>query len=110
MKKIVAEICLYGSAASKFGWLVMLADGSMLGDGNPKYESATESVWSACDAIHSARKDFGGNVKIFASGGKQMATTSLCNPGYYGDMKWEPATVYIISAAAIIAASESPAN
>ena len=51
-QKIVAEICLYGTHVAGAGWLAQLADGALLGDGEPRTgRTFTDAVWLACDAI-----------------------------------------------------------
>ena len=107
----VAEICLYGNHETGAGWLARTADGAMLGDGEPRVgRSNTEAVWQACDEVRrsyapSKRLPHQTTVRIFAPGGRRMADTTLGNPGYFGDLKWQAATVLEISAEAIEAAA-----
>lgn len=111
--KLVAEICLYGNGPTGCGagWLARLADGSLLGDGEPKAgRSFTEAVFQACDHVLRAYGACGGRprtaiVRVFASGGERMADTDARHPGYFGDLKWQPATVYVIEAADLNAAA-----
>jgi len=112
--KIVAEICLYGNGAADvgYGWLARLSDGAMLGNGEPRPgRSQTDCLWQACDHVRRLRtmaaqpKPWTGTVRVFAPGGKLMADTDLNHPGYFGDLKWQPATALEISAEAIEAAA-----
>lgn len=105
--QLVAEICLYGNRETGAGWLARMEDGALLGNGEPKAgRSNTEAVWRACDQIGRVLGMCGGRprnatVRVFASGGDLMADTSLTNPATFGDLKWVPATVYVVSAEAI---------
>ena len=104
--KLVGEICLYGNMSIGAGWLATTADGKLLGDGEPRQgRSFTEAVWLACDALRTAGAAVG-KVRVFAAGGERMADTDINHPGYYGSLSWVPATVLVISAAAIEAAAE----
>ncbi len=106
--KLVAEICLYGNGAFDvgYGWLARLADGTLLGDGEPRPTvMKTDCIFRACDAI-SATGLTGGLVRVFSPGGGMMADTDLNHPGYFGDLKWQPATVYVVTAEQIEAAAK----
>lgn len=111
--KVVAEVCLYGNGAADvgYGWLARLDDGTLMGTGEPKPgKTATNCVFEACDKIGRlfgmcGARPRGGMVRVFAAGGERMAETSLSHPDYYGNLKWEPATVYVVSAGDIEAAA-----
>lgn len=105
---IVAEICMYGNHGYGFGFIARCIDGHMIGDGEQKMQSATSALWTACSAI-GPRYD-GGKVRVFAPGGRMMADADLNQPGYFGSLKWVPATVIVISAEAIEAAAAAQAN
>src|SRR4051812_13804456 len=96
--KIVAEICLYGTNAVGAGWLARTAGGRMFGDGSPKMGRAfTEAVWQACDAVRADGIE-SGSVKVYSPDGQRVATADLGRPGYYGDLKWQAAQVYTVTA------------
>lgn len=103
-KKIVAEICLYGTWKVGHGWIAKGADGRMFGTGEPKPgRTCTEAYWEA--ALKMREEGYGpGAVKIFAPGGELMATTNLDQLPIYGALTWTPATMYAISVAALLAA------
>jgi hypothetical protein len=77
----------------------------MIGTGNPvNGRSFNDAVWLACLDM----KEVGikaGMVRIFEPNGKFCADTDINNPGYYGDLKWFPAPVYVIDAKGILAAA-----
>ena len=109
-KKIVAEICMYGGWNRNcvdlgHGWLAQLADGTMLGTGEPTTNfTGTDSLFAACRAIHDAGVK-SGRVRVYMPNGTRMAETDLNHPGYYGELKWVPAVQYVISADELIAAA-----
>lgn len=109
-KTIAAEICLYGTQAVGAGWLARTADGRMFGDGEPNIRrNMTSAVWLACDELRAA--GVSGLVRIFEPTGQMVSTVALDGLKhraipYFGDLKWEAAPVYTISAEALIAASE----
>lgn len=111
-QKVVAEICLYGTTQHGAGWLARTSDGALLGDGELRQgRSFTEAVWLACDAVLRVYGACGGRprngkVRVFAPGGERMADADINHPGYYGDLKWQSATVLEISAEAIEAAAK----
>ncbi len=91
-----AEICLYGTTATGAGWLATTDSGKLLGTGEPMAgRGYTAAVWLACDAIREAG-NIGKKARIYEPSGQRMADTDLTHPGYYGDLKWMPATVYLI--------------
>jgi hypothetical protein len=95
-KTIVGEICLYGNRQTGAGWLASTLHSERMGTGEPVAErSFTEAVWMAADEI---RKFYmRGLIRIYAPGGEKMATINVCgHPPCYGDLKWEPATVYTV--------------
>lgn len=110
--KTIGEICLYGGNAatgSKSGWLATigpLTDGRMLGDGEPHYYGLTEAVWAACEALRESGIQRG-NAWVFAPGGKLRALVDINHPAYYGQLQWEAAPVFTLSAAAIMEAAEA---
>lgn len=105
--KLAAEICLYGTHVVGAGYLVRLADGRMLGDGEPKPgRTFTDALWLACDEVLKAGLPLLSRVRVFEPTGTFMADTGLLSPGYFGDLKWQRATVYEISAEVIEAAAE----
>lgn len=107
-KALVGEICLYGTRHTGAGWLARVGaslDGHLIGDAEPNPDHTfTEAVWMACDALRNAGIK-AGMVRVFESGGKNCADTDINNPGYYGDLKWVPAPVYVIDADTILAAA-----
>ena len=105
-KTIVADICFYGNHSIGHGFIAQLADGRMIGDGVPvKERSATEALWLACEEIR--KSGIGaGKVRCFMPGGQRMAVTSLSHPGYYGELKWEPAIQYAVSVEQLQAAAQ----
>lgn len=106
-QQIVAEICLYGTSRIGFGWLAQTRDGVMLGDGEPKgNRTATECVCIACGQLLQVVGASGSMVRIYAAGGMHCAETDLRHPGYYGDLKWQPAITHQISAEAVLSAAE----
>ncbi len=102
----VAEICLYGTMDVGAGWLANIANGTKcglyLGNGEPvRGRSMTEAVWLAVEAIREAGVSKGA-VRVFMSGGQRCADVDL--GGYvpcFGDLPWQPAPVYMVSAEAV---------
>jgi hypothetical protein len=106
---IVADICLYGNRETGAGWLAQLADGRLLGDGEPRKNwSANDATWIACMKIQEAGLK-SGRVRVFMAGGQRMAETDLCRPGYFGQLEWRPAPVLIFTAEEIEAAAATQA-
>ena len=106
-QKLAAEVALYGNGPTGVGsgWLARLADGTILGDGEPKAgRTFTDAVWLACEAVRQAGVT-GGRVRVFAAGGRLMADTDLNNPGYFGNLNWRAATAYVVSADDILVAA-----
>lgn len=104
----VAEICLFGVQSVGHGWLARLADGRMLGTGEPRLErSLTEAVWQAADAIRLAGQE-AGTVRVFEPSGALMATIDLGRsiPAFHG-LSWTPAPVIEISLEALLAGAEA---
>lgn len=104
---VVAEICLYGTSRVGHGYLARAAayPGKMHGTGEPSLaRGATSCVFLACDDLRRAGCP-DGIVRVFAPGGERMAEIELSNPPYYGDMKWQPAPMFVIEAEALIAAA-----
>ncbi len=105
---IVAEIALYGSHENA-GWLAQTANGDMMGDGELlQGRTLTEAIWLACREITAAGYTTG-KVRVFAPSGYWQATTDLNLAAYYGNLVWEKAIVYAISAKEILAHAETPA-
>lgn len=118
-RTVIADICLYGNHNTGAGWLasptndVKPAAGTrrpMLGNGEPvRGRSCTEAVWLAADAIRNFRLGYGlknkGTLAIFAPGGELVAYVELNGrvPAF-GDLRWERAPVYEVSAETILAA------
>lgn len=109
-KKLVGEICLYGTRETGAGWLVRLADGKMLGDGEPvAWRTFSDAIYQACAAVMDAGIK-AGTVRIFEPRGQLMAEADLNHPGYFGEQKWQIAPVFVIdvqqiTAVAILAAA-----
>jgi len=104
--KLVADICLYGNHTIGAGYLVQLTDGRLLGDGEPKAgRSFTEAVWLACRDVCEAGIS-AGLVRVFAPGGQRMADTDLNHPGYFGNLKWQPAIQYVLSVDELVDAAK----
>ena len=106
-QKQVAEICLYGNGTIGAGYIARTADGRLFGDSELKpHHSMTEAVWLASDDLrHAGIKS--GTVRIYAAGGQLMADTDIAHIGYYGDLKWQPATMYTIDADQLLASAET---
>jgi hypothetical protein len=112
MTQVVAEISLYGVAACGYGTIVRLADGRMIGTGEPvKNHTATSAIWLALDDIEQAHaaRSLKGAVAIvhydFPRGPKMATVPMVGIAPSFGDLKWTNGSVYEISAEAIIAAS-----
>lgn len=105
-KNIVAEICLYGNSQVGIGYLATeKAYNRTHGTGEPcSGRGATGAVFLACDDLKRAGCP-DGLVRVFAMGGERMADIDLCNPPYFGDMKWVPATVYEVAVEDLLAAA-----
>jgi hypothetical protein len=100
---IVAEICLYGNGPTGCGagWLAKLTDGVIFGTGEPKSgRGFTEAVWLALEEIR-AKGVNSGRVNLYASCGNRKAVIDVNFTGYYGDIKWGVAPVYVVSASEI---------
>jgi len=109
LPEIAAEICLYGSTNA--GWLARTRSGRMFGTGDPvEGRSFTEAVWLAVDAI-TAELGGRGQVAIFAPGGERMAIVDIARRvPTFGDMSWQRAPVYTISAAELERAAAEQGN
>lgn len=111
-KKIVAEICLYGTSQIGAGWIAQLEDGTTLGNGEPREgRSFTHAIFQACNQILRINGMCGGRprqdtIRVYAPGGERMAETSLRHPDYFGDLKWTAAIQYEVSAESLMAAAE----
>lgn len=108
---VVADICLYGNRETGAGFIAQAVDGRMFGNGEPlASRSFTEAVWLAVDELRRAGVERG-QLRIFAPGGERMATVEIGGLKdrrlpYFGELSWGPAPVYVISAEALVAASE----
>jgi len=111
--KVVGEICLYGgneATGRKAGWLAGIGVSAMagrlgsLGNGELTSHGLTEAVWAACEALRDAgvRK---GTAWVYAPGGQRRVAVDISHPGYYGQLAWESAPMYVLSAEAIMAAA-----
>ena len=101
----VAELCLYGTSVTGAGYLVRTADGRLFGDGEPRQtRSFTDAIWLACDALCQA--GIVGRVVVYRPDGLRMAFTDVARPASYGALVWEPAPVYVLTDAALIAAGD----
>jgi hypothetical protein len=99
----VAEICLYGTSRIGAGWIATLADGRMIGNGEPVTDRCfTSACWLAADAIRAAGYDCG-KVRIYAAGGERMADADINHVPYFGNLEWKPAIQYTIDAAQLVA-------
>lgn len=102
--KPAAEICLYGSRSAGFDFLATTpADGEvrftadgMKADGRLRFDSLTEAVWTAVDAIRGAGVA-AGTVAIYAPSGEHVALADLRHVPAFGDLKWQAAPVYRLS-------------
>jgi hypothetical protein len=108
--KLVGEICLYGTTTHGAGWIaeVPVEHGKMfLGNGElfPGM-SLTEAMWDACRAVRTYHA--AGTVKVFEPRGELVAETDVNHPGYFGDLKWTAAPVYVLNVEDLLAASEKP--
>lgn len=109
-KGIAGSICLYGSNHCGFGWLAhcgpLNRDAKMLGDGEPMMgRGATGALWAACEALRLDGAN--GLVEVFEPAGKLRSICDVNRPGYFGDLKWDPAPVMVIEAAEIMAVAEA---
>ena len=78
----------------------------MLGDGEPAIgRGATGALWLACEALRNAGAS--GSIEVFEPTGRLRAVCDAKRPGYFGDLKWEPAPVLLIGADEIMAAAEA---
>jgi hypothetical protein len=109
----VAEISLYGTGRYGAGFIVRMADGRMIGDGEPlNGRSMTEALWLAMDEVMLAGGAQAGRsgrvyVHIDVDGAPLRATISLRGPRpYFGALSWEAGTMYEISADAIARAAQ----
>jgi hypothetical protein len=108
--QVVAEVCMYGNHQCGPGWLASIgpiSDGVVIGDGGPNpRHSFTGALWEALGQVEGRVSD--GLVNVFAPGGQMMATIRVTERPYYGDLKWAPAKVYVLSAEQVLAASSDP--
>jgi len=101
----VADICLYGNGAVGAGWLAATNDCRMFGTGEPRADcSFTEAVWEAQETL--VKTGLTGMARVFTPSGHSMAIIDLQAVVTFGDLKWQPAPVYTISAESLIAAAE----
>lgn len=105
--KIVAEICLYGSSKVGHGYLVSLPERKLLGDGEPRKH------WSLTDAMFHGLTDIRetgivrGLVRVFEPTGQRCADVEIGKAWpYFGDLKWQWAAQFAISAQELLAAAE----
>lgn len=107
-KKIVGDICLYGTSRTGAGFLVCAAPhGQTGGTGEPVAgRSFSEAVWMGVEMLEKIGVGRG-LVRIFAPGGEEMAVVELGGlvPAY-GSLKWGPAVTYEINAAELIGAAQ----
>ncbi len=104
--EIVADVCMYGTRRIGLGWGAQGKDGRRFGDCtiSPGLTGETIALWMALDALEN--NGYRGMVRVFAPGGEVMAITNICGARqYWGDLKWQPAPVYTISAEEIAAAA-----
>ena len=106
---IVGEICLYGSDRCGHGFLAHLGpltrDTVQFGDGDPvEGRSATSALWLACEALRGAGAT-SGLVEVFAPGGEFEAVCDVNHPGYFGDLPWKRARVYVIDSETLMEAA-----
>ena len=91
--ELVAEIALYGTSEIGAGYIASTIDGNRMGSGEPRAgRTMTEAVWLAAAEIRESGL-VRGMVRVFAPAGRFMADTDLQRPGYYGNLKWQRATV-----------------
>lgn len=89
-----ATVCLYGNRDIGFGWLAVYC-GECYGDGEAKAgRGCTDCVFQACESLEKAGAT--GNVEIYNPGATMMATADVRRPGYYGNLKWGPAKVWVL--------------
>ena len=111
---VVAEISLYGTGSCGYGTIVRLADGRMIGSGEPaKNRTATSAIWLALDDIehaHSERslpKGATALVHYDFPGGPRVAVVSMAGIApSFGDLKWTVGPVYEIGVDALLAAGK----
>lgn len=105
----VAEICFYGDTHGA-GYITRTYDGRIFGDGTPvEGRSLTDTLWLACDELY--RHNYGAigsRVHVFEPRGERMAIINFQRPGLFGDLKWHPAPVYVITTEALLAAATDP--
>lgn len=99
-KKIVGDICLYGTSRIGAGFLVCAAPhGQTSGTGEPvQGRSFTEAVWMGVEHLRGILGvDVVGMVRIFEPGGELMAVVDVNNVPAFGDLKWEAAVTYQVA-------------
>ena len=104
---IVADICLYGNphtcGAEYLG--ARLPHGQTFGTGEPLADRTfSEAIWAGQRDLYNAgvRR---GLVRVFDAGGERLAIIGVAEAVAYGQLQWQPAPVYTISAEALIAAA-----
>ncbi len=109
-KRIVADIAFYGTGTHGAGYIARAVDGRIFGDGMPiKWRSFTDALWAACDELYRHNYGVAGSrIRVFEPGGARMAVADLAAPGYWGDLTWEAAPVYVVTVETILAASTQP--
>jgi hypothetical protein len=109
--EVLADVCLYGNTRIGAGWLATATIGREVrrfGDGEPvEHRCFTEAVWMAFEALKAAGVTTG-LVRVFAPGGERMTKLRIDrHVPNYGNLKWEPAIQYTISAEALIAEAKA---
>lgn len=119
-QQVVAEVCLYGTRLHGYGWLGQMADGTLLGDTITQAEdpwragevrlvegTMTERIFAAVRALAEDHGVRSGLVRVYEPEGIRFAIVDLARPRNVGDLTWERAGGFEVSAEAIIAAAST---
>jgi hypothetical protein len=87
-KKIVADICLYGTSRTGAGFIVCeLKHGRTSGTGEPDaMRTFTEACWMGVGHLQALGVE-SGKVRIFDPSGERMSVVDVNNVPAFGDLK-----------------------
>ena len=104
---VVGSIHLYGTSRTGSGWIVAKG-GEYHGDGEPRYETASEALWSAGRELAEWLGDDRGTVEVHVDTprGPMMAIAPLGRIPSFGSLEWQPVRVYVVSAEEILKHAE----
>lgn len=84
-----AEIVLYGTRATGYGWYARARGGAMLGTGTPRLGiGLTAAIWEAQFALRDAGVDRDEQVLILDPCGRHEAVTKVGTTCWAGDLRW----------------------